>query len=639
LTLQYECITPASKVSTAPRITNPPPKPLLIWDGDCHFCQRWIERWRAQTGDCVQYESSQQAAARFPEIVSFEFREAVVLVLPSGDVYRGAEAIFRALSFAQWRAWLLRAYERVPGARSICDAAYRFIAKRRRFASALTRLAWGRDISRPTYFTARNIFLRGLGLVYLIAFISLWVQIDGLIGERGILPARDFFSAVRAAYGTHAILALPSLCWLNASNAALHALCAVGVGTSALLIIGFLPIPTLLICFISYLSLTIAGQTFLSFQWDILLLETGFLAVLFAPWRLTLARAAPVSGVALFLLKFLLFKLMFMSGVVKLTSHDECWWNLTALDFHYWTQPLPTVFAWFADKSPEWFKKFSVAFCLVVEIAVPFFLWAPRRLRLTAATLLIVLQLAIAVTGNYCFFNLLTILLCFLLIDDATWRRFVGAVVGRAQSHATAVAAAPSAAASDRGYRLAPAIIIILPLNLWLCHSAIRPEAEWPRPLGVLYAYIEPFRIINGYGLFRVMTKEGPEIQVEGSADGIDWFPYDFKWKAGDVDRAPRWSAPHQPRLDWQMWFAALGNARQEIWFQRFMLRLLENERSVTGLLARNPFAVSRPRYVRAILYKYQFASSEEHRATGVWWKRRDIGEYFPEVTLNDFNR
>jgi hypothetical protein len=176
-------------------------------------------------------------------------------------------------------------------------------------------------------------------------------------------------------------------------------------------------------------------------------------------------------------------------------------------------------------------------------------------------------------------------------------------------------------------------------LNLWLFYTAIKPEAEWPRPIGLIYAYIEPFRVVNGYGLFRVMTKERPEIQVEGSADGIDWLRYDFKWKPGDVNCAPRWNAPHQPRVDWQMWFAALGNAREEIWFQRFMLRLLENEPAVTRLLARNPFSEQPPRYVRAVLFKYGFSSSEERRATGAWWKRREIGEYFPEVSLKDFRR
>lgn len=623
-----------ANVASPLRLTNAPPKPLLIWDGDCHFCRRWIERFREETGDRVEYETSQRVAARFPEIPLAEFDKSVVLVLPSGEVNLGAEAVFRSLSLAPRREWLLRFYGNFPGAAWVSDRAYRFVAKHRQLVSFFTRLFWGEDVSRSTYFTTRRIFLRGLGVIYLIAFISLWVQIDGLIGERGILPAGDFFSAVRGSYGARAIFALPSLCWFDASNVMLYTLCAAGVIASFALIVGFAPLFSLLVCFVDYLSLAHASQTFLGYQWDILLLETGFLAIVFAPWRLNLSRAAPVSGVAFFLLKFLLFKLMFMSGTVKLTAHDDCWWNLTALDYHYWTQPLPTAIAWFADKHPEWFKKFSVAFCLVVEIIVPFFLWAPRRLRLIAAGFLIFLQIAIAVTGNYCFFNLLTILLCLLLIDDAGWRA-VAAVAGRGSLRVQA------AAVSDRGYNLVALTVLMItfPLNLWLCYNATNPEAELPRPTGLIYGYIEPFRIANGYGLFRVMTKERPEIQVEGSADGIDWLPYDFEWKPGDVNRAPRWNAPHQPRLDWQMWFAALGSARQEIWFQRFLLRLLENQRSVTRLLAHNPFSDRPPRYLRATLYKYEFTSSEERRASGAWWKRREIAEYFPEVTLKDFER
>ncbi|PZR75756.1 MAG: hypothetical protein DLM52_07145, partial [Chthoniobacterales bacterium] len=240
----------------------------MIWDGDCHFCRGWVERWRAQTGDRVDYEPSQLADARFPEIDPAEFSRAVILVLPSGEAFRGAEAVFRSLSFAPRRGWLLRAYQNVPGIAPVSDAAYRFIAKRRQLASAVTRVLWGRDVSQPSYATTRRIFLRALGLIYLIAFISLWLQIDGLIGEHGILPARDFFSAIRAEYGPRAIAALPSLCWFGASNLALHALCLSGVVASAALIIGFLPIPALLVCFASYLSLTTVGQTFLSFQWD-----------------------------------------------------------------------------------------------------------------------------------------------------------------------------------------------------------------------------------------------------------------------------------------------------------------------------------------------------------------------------------
>jgi predicted DCC family thiol-disulfide oxidoreductase YuxK len=628
------------------RVSNPPPKPLMIWDGECHFCRRWIERWREITAGEVEYAPYQEIAEHFPEIPREQFQRSVVYIDKTGQVFVAAEAVYRSLRCRSSKNWLWWSYQHIPGFAAVSELGYGFIARHRGFASAITRLLWGKDVRPPTYFCARRWFLRALGLVYLIAFISLWIQIDGLVGANGILPISEQLSLARGQIGYKAVWILPTLCWFNSSNTFLHFLCGGGVLLSLLLICRIAPAISLGLLFVFYLSLSVAGQAFLSFQWDILLLETGFLAIFFAPWRLwpkenpgSTIPATAISPVAMFLLKFLLFKLMFMSGVVKLTSGDTVWgwidhsfhWSaLTALDYHYWTQPLPTIFAWFADKHPEWFKKFSVGFCLVVEVIVPFFIWAPRRPRLIAAGLLIFLQFAIAITGNYCFFNLLTIALCLLLIDDASWRA-VATVAGRGSKKHVRIADA-----GDRGYNFAaiPVLIITLPLNLWLCYTALKPEADWPKPLLMVYARIEPFRILNGYGLFRVMTKERPEIQVEGSADGIDWVSYEFKWKPGDLNRAPRWCAPHQPRLDWQMWFAALGGRRQEPWFENFMVRLLQNQPAVTQLLARNPFSDKPPKYVRAILFKYQFTTSEERRATGAWWKRREIGEFFPEATL-----
>src|SRR5437763_4513928 len=607
------------------RVSNPPTKPLMIWDGECHFCRHWIERWCEITAGEVDYAPYQEIAERFPEIPREQFQNSVVYIDKTGQVFVAAEAVYQSLRCRRSKKWLWWSYQHIPGFAAVSEFGYDFIARHRGFASVITRLLWGKDVRPPTYFWAHRWFLRALGLVYLIAFVSLWVQIDGLVGANGILPISDQLSLARGEIGFKAVWILPTLCWFNSSNTFLHCLCGSGVLLSLLLICRIAPAISLSVLFVFYLSLSIAGQAFLGFQWDILLLETGFLAIFFAPWQLwprsATAAAGSVSPVAMFLLKFLLFKLMLMSGVVKLTSGDTVWgWSdhsshwiaLTALDYHYWTQPLPTVFAWFADKHPEWFKKFSVAFCLEVEIIVPFFIWAPRRPRLIAAGLLIFLQLAIAITGNYCFFNLVTIALCLLLIDDATWRAVV-AVVGRGYSN---VVLRTAAGERDYHYGALVVLIITLPLNLWLCYTALKPEAEWPKPLVTVYARIEPFRILNGYGLFRVMTKERPEIQVEGSADGIDWVSYEFKWKPGNVNRAPRWCAPHQPRLDWQMWFAALGGRRQEDWFQNFMVRLLENEPAVTRLFARNPFPDKPPSYVRTILFKYQLTSSEERQST-----------------------
>jgi hypothetical protein len=490
-----------------------------------------------------------------------------------------------------------------------------------------------------------------LGLIYLIAFVSFWVQADGLIGSDSVSPLNQFLPAVRAQVGSDAYALLPTLCWFDSSNGFLHLLCGGGVAVSLLLILGIAPALCLTVLFVFYLSLTIAGQIFFSFQWDVLLLETGFLSIFFAPWRLwpgeliwwpgspTPATAQPVSRCGLFLLKFLLFKLMLMSGVVKLTSGDDCWWRLTALDYHYWSQPLPTVFGWWADKSPDWFKHFSVAFCLAVEVIVPFFIWAPRRLRLMAAALMIFLQLAIAITGNYCFFNLLAIALCLLLIDDSVAALVCRGVLLRRDAHT---------AAQRRGYKgilslpnrlcsYAAVLVIVatLPVNAWLIFEAFKPGIRPPGALGTLYGKLEAFRIVNGYGLFRVMTKDRDEIVLEGSMDGIQWLPYEFKWKPGDVKRAPGWCAPHQPRLDWQMWFAALESPRENPWFLGLIVRLLQGSRDVTGLLAQNPFPDKPPHYIRAMFYRYRFTTVSELHKTGAWWKRQELREYFPTLSVD----
>ena len=314
-------------------------------------------------------------------------------------------------------------FEHLPGFAPISKLAYGFIAGHRELAGALTSLLWGKDVRRPTYFQARRWFLRLLGAVYLIAFLSFWVQADALIGANGIMPLPQLLTAARDQLGPKCYFVLPTLCWLSSTNAFLHFLCGAGAVLSVLLIVEIAPVLCLALLFVLYLSLTIAGQTFYSFQWDILLLETGFLAIFLAPWRWWPRRGqpAPLSRPALFLLHFLLFKLMLLSGVVKLTSGDASWWNLTALDYHYWTQPLPTVLGWWIDKAPEWFKQFSTAFAIVVEIAGAFLIWCPRRLRLLGCGAMVFLQILIGLTGNYAFFNLLTIALCLLLIDDAVW--------------------------------------------------------------------------------------------------------------------------------------------------------------------------------------------------------------------------
>jgi len=638
-------------------VSNPPPKPLLIWDGDCDFCRLWIERWREITVGKIDYATYQKVADRFPEVAADQFKRSLVLIQPDSTAFFAAEAVCRSLAYRSLRKWLAWSYDHVPAFAAFSEAGYGFIARHRKLASSVTRLLWGKDARRPTYIWARRWFLRVLGVIYLIAFISLWFQVDGLVGSNGMSPVNQFLPAVRAQLGPDAYGLLPTLCWFNSSDAFVQFLCGSGVLCSLLLILGIAPALSLVALFILYLSLTIAGQVFFNFQWDVLLLETGFLSIFFAPWRLwpqelllwrrssslaqrrrdkpPAATASPVSRVGLFLLKLLLLKLMLMSGVVKLTSGDDSWWNLTALDYHYWSQPLPTVFGWWADKSPEWFKHFSVAFCLVVEIIVPFFIWAPRRLRLIAAGLLIFLQVAIAITGNYCFFNLLTIALCLLLIDDSVkWIPRVREAVPDQSVDAPGGRAVPQRLCAYTGIIV---IIVTLPINAWLIFSAFKPLRRPPPAVANLYERLEVFRIVNGYGLFRVMTKDRCEIILEGSANGVDWVPYEFKWKPGDVKRAPGWCAPHQPRLDWQMWFAALGTPRENPWFIALVFRLLQDSHGVNGLLANNPFPDKPPRYIRAMFYRYRFTTVDELRQSGAWWKREELREYLPTLSLEQF--
>jgi hypothetical protein len=243
-------------------------------------------------------------------------------------------------------------------------------------------------------------------------------------------------------------------------------------------------------------------------------------------------------------------------------------------------------------------------------------------LRLFGAALLVVFQILIALTGNYCFFNLLTICLCLLAVDDAVWPRHrkKGPAEIRGRSWPDWV--------------LVPMSISVLTFSGMLLWESVYPRSQWPSLLSIPYRYVEPFRSLNGYGLFRVMTKNRPEIIVEGSADGNTWTPYEFKYKPGDLNRPPPIVAPHQPRIDWQMWFAALDDVRREPWFLNFMVRLLENSKPVVSLLEKNPFRDSPPRYVRARLFQYRFSSKSERKQTGAWWSREEVGNYCPPVSL-----
>ena len=582
----------------------------------------------------MDYAPSQEVAERFPEIPKERFAEAFQLVLPDGNILGGAEAV-AALSGGEpgGGAWLAL-YRGVPGARPLAELAYRLIASHRPAATKATRLLWGKSVLKPTYFAASALFLRLLGLCYLAAFVSLWVQVDGLIGARGVLPLQPFLDWVRGQTGAGRYWLLPTLSWLSASDTALHLQCAAGVGASLLLIAGLVPAWSAAAAWLLYLSLSVAGQTFLEFQWDILLTEAGLLAIFLAPLsRLRLRAGLYAPRLAHFLLVWLLFRLMLSSGVVKLGSGDPTWRNLTALTVHYQTQPLPPWTAWFMHQLPAGFQKASCLLMFFVELVVPLLYFAPRRLRHFACAMTILLQAIVAATGNYAFFNLLTISLAVLLIDDEAfpqrWRDAAASSAGAAAGGNGGRRATPAAWSR---WILVPVAVVLLAASAVPFLASLGMRGSIPGALISVYRAVAPLRSTNGYGLFAVMTTERPEIIIEGSDDGAEWRAYEFRWKPGDPLRRPRFVAPHQPRLDWQMWFAALGDYRSNPWLLNLLGRLAEGSPDVLRLLARNPFPERPPRLVRAVVYDYRFTDAKERRRTGAWWKREIRGLYAPVI-------
>jgi hypothetical protein len=327
---------------------------------------------------------------------------------------------------------------------------------------------------------------------------------------------------------------------------------------------------------------------------------------------------------------------------VKLLSRDPAWHNLTALKFHYETQPLPTPLAWYAHHFPAWLQKWSTLGMFAIELIVPFLIFMPRRLRQAACMAFLALQIAIFVTGNYCFFNLLTILLCVSLLDDAAVRR----VLSLSRLDQLVPGGFGIRSSGDRKPGPAgrcwpplftmPVALVVLVVSLVEFSGMFRVPVPWPGPILSVYEWLAPFRSFNTYGLFAVMTTSRPEIVIEGSNDGEAWFEYEFKYKPGDVKQRPKFVAPHQPRLDWQMWFAALSDYRHNPWLINFCVHLLRGTPQVLALLGHNPFPSAPPHYIRAVVYDYHFTDTATRRATGAWWRRERQGEYLPVLSLRD---
>lgn len=385
-------------------------------------------------------------------------------------------------------------------------------------------------------------FRKALALIHLAAFLSLGWQAEGLFGSDGILPS----------------LPQPGL------------FCILGALLAVLLFTDFYPQLILLALWSLYLALFHAGQVFLNYQMDRLLLEV------------TLIAALPSPKIARFLFFWLLFRMHLVSGLLKIATGDPSWANWTALSYHYETQPIPHALSWYAHQLPAAFHRFSTAGTLVIEIVAPLLLLGPRSFRRTGLAAMAILQIMIMLTGNYAFLNLLTLAVIWAGTEKAESRRsFISAAWG--------------------------ALVMIVSI------SQILALFQLASPVRAL----APLASINLYGMFGVIETERREIVIEGTLDGKEWREYEFKYKPGRLDRRPAWSGPHYPRLDWQMWFEALAIPNHSEWFKKFLEKLKDGEPTVLRLV-KDPFDGEQPKEVRVRYYIYRFDDE-------TWWTRSPL--------------
>jgi hypothetical protein len=579
----------------------------------------WVRYWQKLTGDKVSYRPYQEVAAQYPSIPIEEFQKAVQYVAPDGKISSAAAASFLTLSHAPGKSFWLSLYRKLPGFAYISEKSYALISSHRDFFYRLCKFLWGSELEPTQYNLIAWLFLRGLGIIFLVAFVSYGVQASGLIGSQGIIPVSELTTAAHNQLGLLGYWLFPMIFWFNSSDLAIDITCWGGAFLSLLLIFNILPRLSLLLLYVLYLSLCCAGQMFMSFQWDTYLLETGLIAI-FLIYSQT---------VGIWLLRWLLFRFIFAGGIVKILSGDPTWRDFSALSYYFMTEPLPTPLAWYAHHLPQIILKACTFAALFIELVIPLFIFFPRRLRFMAAFAIFLMQFLILITGNYNFFNILTMLLCLTLLDDAAISKVIPEPIKRF------ILSKARLLKKNILMTSITYIFVVTTVFISLAQFYLRITGNLPSSIANIVYASDPFRVVNFYGPFAVITTKRMEIIIEGSYDGVDWREYSFKYKPGDVNRPLSWNIPYQPRLDWQMWFAALGTIDNNQWFLRVLQRILQNSQPVLALLDKNPFPdAAPPNYLRAKFYDYDFTTPEERKATGAIWKRKYIEMYVPEVHL-----
>ena len=595
----------------------------LVYDGDCGFCAWWVRYWQRLTGGQVEYRTYQDVAHEHPDISQEQFANAIQYFGEDGEHQSGAAASFRTLRHADSRSLSWWCYQNLPGFDFITEVAYQFIARHRDWFYKPSKLLWGKERYPERFDQLSWLFLRLLGLIYLSAFISFAVQAMGLIGSNGIVPLADYTQAIVQQYGNESYWLKPMLFWFNQSDLYIQFVSWSGVVLSLLVVANRLVVPSLILLFSAYLSIVGGTQVFMNFQWDIMLLEAGFLAI-FLPGSIKVG-----SRIIPWLYRWFVFRFVFMGGVVKLTSGDSAWWDFTALNYHFETQPIPTLLGWYAHQLPEWFLKFSVVGVFWLELLIPFLIFLPRNLRIFAAYNIILLQVVILLTGNYNFFNLLTICITLFLFDD---RHLQYCLRGRWLTDVNSVAY----------YLPMPTwrnvmLLSLAALSIWVATvkmTRVITGNRLPDWVNAPASVVDRFHLVNHYGPFAVMTKRRTEIIFEGSKDGEHWYEYRMHYKPNELDNISLWIIPHQPRLDWQMWFAALGNVQRNQWVYSTAIGLLKDSEPVKAFFEVNPFPDEPPKYVRSVGWDYHFTNFEEKAETGNWWKREYLGLYSKPIYL-----
>lgn len=479
----------------------------------------------------------------------------------------------------------------------------------------------------PTYQLTRFVFFRALGLVYTVAFAVLVNQMIPLFGSGGLMPADRFLERVRQ---DSSFWQLPTVFWWGASDTTLRIAAGIGLGLSVLLLLGAEHAAILAGLWALYLSFVQLGQDFYGYGWEILLIETGFLACFLAPIRsvLPLTAATPPAPAVIWLLRWLVFRVMLGAGLIKIRG-DPCWRDLSCLAYHYETQPNPHPLSWLLHQAPLWFHEVGVAFNHLVELVAPFFVFGPRRARHVAGVLIVAFQSMLIASGNLAFLNWLTLAIASACFDDSLLRHVLPAPLVR-RATALETRRAPYGRAQ---------IAVLGVLCVFVIVASYAPISNMLSRRQRMNTSFDPLHLVNSYGAFGSVGTKRDEVILQGTTDGeigpnTRWREYEFKCKPGDVMRRPCLITPYHLRLDWQMWFAALSDYENEPWIIHLIYKLLRNDEAVLGLLANRPFPSQPPRFIRAERYSYRFTKPGEGH--GAWWVRKRIGAYLPPLSRND---